>query len=477
MTILNLVFTAYNIVGTGFSIAGGIAPAIKKYYNTTADELFKKSFVKVVKQYASDFADQTDPKTVEVDHHTFDNVMASLKDVDEVQFTQLNGSEKIAEITTLFLNCIIVPNHQLPKMDFERRIRPIIERAIIDFYAQLPFKQEAFNQIVLEYIENNTNDQAKTHSMLTDFVREIEQVQIEVSERISQDIQVIKDATEKLKGTDKDIEQTTVGNSLDTCGSLMGNPELGIRCRTGDFDSDRLLEIAKQSNWKLAEPYNSYVLALGRDRMKLNSALEVSVDFLFTLWEESILFREKEFLTLGLLTGLTYGRNAHKVLSQLENLIQNKHTLFFPAENSIRRRINEFKQIYPLEDNFMFLTENDIRLKGTRVGIETILYEYIDNSKMPVVIAAHYYTPTLEQIYATILYYLQNQEKVGAYLEDYLEYCRKAREEQAKNPSPAVVRLRKLIAEREANSDTPYPHIPKNGSASTPQSPSKNEQG
>ncbi len=125
----------------------------------------------------------------------------------------------------------------------------------------------------------------------------------------------------------------------------------------------------------------------------------------------------------------------------------------------------------------MFLTESDIRLKGTRVGIETILYEYIDNNKMPVVIADHYYTPTLEQVYATILYSLQNQEKVGAYLEDYLEYCRKAREEQAKNPSPAVVRLRKLIAEREANSDTSYPHVPKNGSASTTQSPSKNEQG
>ncbi len=476
MTILDLVFTAYNIVGTGFSIAGGIDSAIKKYYNTTAEALFKASFVKVVKRYASDFADLTNPKTVEVDHHTFDNVVASLKDVDEVQFTQLNGSEKIEKITTLFLNCIIVRNHQLPKMDFERRIRPIIERAIIDFYTQLPFKQEAFNQIVLEYIENNTNDQAKTHSMLTDFVREIEQVQIEVSERINQDIQVIKDATEKLKGDDKKIKQTTVGNGLGTWGSLMGNPELGIRCRTGDFDSDRLLEIAKRSNWKLAEPYNSYVLALGRDRMKLNSALEVSVDFLFTLWEESILFREKEFLTLGLLTGLTYGRNAHKVLNRLEYLIQNKHTPFLPVENSIRRRINEFKQIYPLEDNFMFLAKNDIRLKGTRVGIETILCEYIDNSKMPVAIAAHYYTPALEQIYATILYYLQNQEKVGAYLEDYLEYCRKAREEQAKNPSPAVVRLRKLIAEREANSDTSYPHIPKNGSASTTQSPSKNEQ-
>ena len=477
MTILGLVFKAYNIVGTGFSIAGGIDLAIKKYCKTTAEELFKKSFVKIVKQYASDFADLTDPKTVEVDPHTFDNVIASLQDTDEVQFRELNESEKIAKITTLFWNCIIVPNHQLPTMDFERKIRPIIERVIIDFYAQLPFKQKAFNQIVLEFIQTNTTAQVNTRSMLSDFLNEIEQVQIEVSERISQDIQIIKEDTEDIKDDNKELKQTPGSNSLDTWGSLIGNPELGIRCRIGDFDSDLLLEIAKRANWKISEPYNSFALALGRDRMHLNYALDVAVDFLFKLWDESILFRQKEFLTLGLLTGLTYGRNAYTVLNRLENLIQNKHTFFLPVENSIRRRINEFKQIYPLEDNFMFLAENDIRLKGTRVGIETILYEYIHNSKMPVVIADHYYTPTLEQVYATILYYLQNQEKVGAYLEGYLEYCRKAREEQAKNPSPAVIRLRKLIAEKAANSDTSYPHIPKNGSASTTQSPSKNEQG
>jgi uncharacterized protein (DUF433 family) len=472
MTILDLVFAAYNIVGTSSSIVGGINHAIKHFCQTTAEELFKKSFVKVVKQYASDFADLTDPKTVEVDPDTFDNVIASLKDADEVQFTQLNGSEKIAKITTLFQNCIIVPNHQLPNMDFERRIRPIIERVIIDFYAQLPFKQKAFNQFVLEYIQNSTTEQANTHSMLTDFVREIEQVQIEVSERITQDLQTIKDDTEDIKDDNRELKQTTGSNSLDTWESLIGNPELGIRCRIDDFDSDLLLEIAKRANWKLAEPYNSYVLALGAERMNGHSVLDVAVNFLFKLWEESILFRQKEFLTFGLLTGLTYGRNADTVLSQLEYLIQNKRTLFLPVENSIRRRINEFKQIYPLEDNFMFLAENDIRLKGTRVGIETILYEYIHNSKMPVVIADHYYTPTLEQIYATILYYLQNQEKVGTYLEDYLEYCRKAREEYEKDPPPGVVRLRKLIAESENVSDNLQ-----HDSASATQSSSKNEQG
>ena len=243
------------------------------------------------------------------------------------------------------------------------------------------------------------------------------------------------------------------------------------------FEADLLLEIAKRANWKLSEPYNSFVLALGEERMNLHSALDVAVDFLFTLWEESILFREKEFLTLGLLTGLTYGRNTHTVLNRLEYLIQNRHALFLPVENSILRQIRNFQQIYPLEDNFAFLAEDDIRVKGTRVGIETILYEYIYNSKTPVVIADHYYTLTLEQVYATILYYLQNQEEVGAYLDDYLKYCQTAREEYEKDPPPGVVRLRELIAEKETVSDNSHPNIPKNGSASTTQSPSKNEQG
>ena len=244
------------------------------------------------------------------------------------------------------------------------------------------------------------------------------------------------------------------------------------------FDSDLLLEIAKRANWKLSEPYNSFVLALSAERMNLQSALDVCVDFLFTLWDESISIREKEFLTLGLLTGLTYGRNAHTVLNRLEYLIQNKHKLFLPAENSILRQIQSYRHICPLENNFTVLAENDIRVKGTRVGIETILYEYIHNSKTPIVIAdRYYYSLTVEQVYATILYYLQNQEKVGAYLDDYLKYCQTAREEYEKDPPPGVARLRELIAEKEANSDIPDPTNPKNNTASTTQSPTNNERG
>ena len=129
-----------------------------------------------------------------------------------------------------------------------------------------------------------------------------------------------------------------------------------------------------------------------------------------------------------------------------------------------------------IETYFDFLAADDIRIKGTRVGIETVLYEYIHNSQTPETIADNYYTLTLEQVYATILYYLQNREKVGAYLEDYLEYCRTTREEYEKNPPPGVVRLRQLIAERQSEPNNSHTDIAKSSSASTTPSSPKNEQ-
>ncbi|MBD1836249.1 DUF433 domain-containing protein [Cyanobacteria bacterium FACHB-472] len=102
-----------------------------------------------------------------------------------------------------------------------------------------------------------------------------------------------------------------------------------------------------------------------------------------------------------------------------------------------------------LEDYFDFQRPDDIRLKGTRVGIETILYDFIHQSRTPEEIAQSYPTINLEQVYATILYYLHNKESVSAYIADWLEHDHKMREEQRRNPSPVVVKLMKLKTERE----------------------------
>ena len=129
-----------------------------------------------------------------------------------------------------------------------------------------------------------------------------------------------------------------------------------------------------------------------------------------------------------------------------------------------------------IEEYFNFLAEDDIRIKGTRIGIESVLDEYINYNQTAEAIAERFHTVTLEQVYATILYYLQNREKVGAYVEDYLEYCRKAREEYEKNLPPVVVRLRELKAKRQAVSDNACSKIPKDNSVGTIPPLSKNEE-
>lgn len=51
-----------------------------------------------------------------------------------------------------------------------------------------------------------------------------------------------------------------------------------------------------------------------------------------------------------------------------------------------------------LEDYFEFLAPDDIRIKGTRVGIESVLYEYIYREQTPEDIARRFPTLTLEQV-------------------------------------------------------------------------------
>ena len=101
-----------------------------------------------------------------------------------------------------------------------------------------------------------------------------------------------------------------------------------------------------------------------------------------------------------------------------------------------------------LEDYFDFLAPDDIRIKGHRLGIESILYEYVHRKQTAEQIAERFGTISLEQIYATILFYLRDKELIGRYLSDWLEFARNSREEQAARRDPFLDRIRQLRAER-----------------------------
>lgn len=82
-----------------------------------------------------------------------------------------------------------------------------------------------------------------------------------------------------------------------------------------------------------------------------------------------------------------------------------------------------------LDDYFQFLGPDAIRVRGTRIGIETILDDYLAGAS-PEEIAARYRTLTLEQIYATITYYLHNRVEIDAYLQRWWSYDDQTWQEQ-----------------------------------------------
>ena len=100
-----------------------------------------------------------------------------------------------------------------------------------------------------------------------------------------------------------------------------------------------------------------------------------------------------------------------------------------------------------LEDYFDFLSPDDIRIKHHRIGIEDVLSYYLEGYSAEEVVA-NFPTLSLEEIHATITYYLHNRADVDAYLSRLANWREQRYDEWKANPSPLVQRLRKLKAER-----------------------------
>ncbi|MBM4350120.1 MAG: DUF433 domain-containing protein [Deltaproteobacteria bacterium] len=97
-----------------------------------------------------------------------------------------------------------------------------------------------------------------------------------------------------------------------------------------------------------------------------------------------------------------------------------------------------------LEKYFEFVDNQAIRIAGTRIGIEAILRDYQQGAG-PEEIVLRYPTLSLEQVHATITYYLANQEKVESYLEQVTRRQEEAWQEQQQHPSKFVQELRERL--------------------------------
>ena len=94
-----------------------------------------------------------------------------------------------------------------------------------------------------------------------------------------------------------------------------------------------------------------------------------------------------------------------------------------------------------LEEYFEFVSPDEIRLRGTRIGIEAVLIQY-QEGRLLEEIALNLPPLTLEQVHATITYYLRHQDEIERYLTRWSERGDRALEEQGAGDLPLLIRLR-----------------------------------
>lgn len=95
-----------------------------------------------------------------------------------------------------------------------------------------------------------------------------------------------------------------------------------------------------------------------------------------------------------------------------------------------------------LEDYFDFLSPDDIRIKGHRIGIQDVIKYYLSGYS-PEEILEELPSLKLEKIYAVVTYYWRNRTPVDAYMfrleqsqeQHYQEWLKK-------EPSEVIARLR-----------------------------------
>ena len=102
-----------------------------------------------------------------------------------------------------------------------------------------------------------------------------------------------------------------------------------------------------------------------------------------------------------------------------------------------------------LEDYFEFVNDKAIFVKGTRIGIEVILRDYLEGAS-PEEILLRYPTLTLEQIHATITFYLHNKDEIDRYLQRCWQEGEEAWKSQQVHPSNFFRDLRERVLRQKS---------------------------
>jgi uncharacterized protein (DUF433 family) len=109
-----------------------------------------------------------------------------------------------------------------------------------------------------------------------------------------------------------------------------------------------------------------------------------------------------------------------------------------------------------------------IRLKGHRIGVEHLIGFFQEGLSPEAILREVYPSLSLEKIYATILYYLLNKERIDEYMRRADEIGDKYYQESLQQPESEVVRrLKALKAARHPSNGATAPVVPQHPSEST----------
>jgi hypothetical protein len=101
-----------------------------------------------------------------------------------------------------------------------------------------------------------------------------------------------------------------------------------------------------------------------------------------------------------------------------------------------------------LEDYFDFDGQDAARVKGHRVGIDLIIDAY-RAGKTPHEIAKEFPTIRLEDVFATITYYLHNQQRLDVWMDSLSSWAQQDMADKDDRPSPVGKRLRNLAGQEK----------------------------
>jgi uncharacterized protein (DUF433 family) len=90
-----------------------------------------------------------------------------------------------------------------------------------------------------------------------------------------------------------------------------------------------------------------------------------------------------------------------------------------------------------------------IRIKGTRVAIEIVIRDW-QAGYLPEQIVANYRTLSLEQVFATLTYYLHDKERVDEYMRQGDAIGEAYYQEHLQQEPPEVVKRLKLLKAQRA---------------------------